>query len=181
MFESHFEKYVGNDCLTKIDGTNFRNQQKGGTKQGNLFGSRKYGGKSALRYELGVDILAGNLVWVGGPYPAGTWTDVKTFDDILSHLLDLGKHIEVDNGYISRADKVKCPNNYWNPTENLGMQSMARSHHETFNGRLKNWGVLSKIYHHDITVHGMVFYACVVVTQLSISNGEPMFEVKYAD
>ena len=31
--------------------------------KGNTFASHKYTGKFALRYELGVNILAGNLVW----------------------------------------------------------------------------------------------------------------------
>ncbi len=61
------------------------------------------------------------------------------------------------------------------------MQGTARSHHETLNRRLKNWGILEKVYRHDITVHGMVFYACAVITQLSIANGEPLFEIEYGD
>jgi hypothetical protein len=43
-----------------INGTDFRIQQKGAARKGNLFSSHKYAGKSALRYELGVDILPGN-------------------------------------------------------------------------------------------------------------------------
>jgi hypothetical protein len=166
-----------------IDGTDYRIQQKGVTKKGNLFGSHKYGGKSALGYELGIDILAGNLVWVLGPYPAGRWMDVKIFDDILSNLLELepGERVEADNGYVGHANKVKCPNNDCNPPENLRVQSAARSRHETFNGCLNNWGILEKVYRHDITVHGTVFYACAVITQLSVANGEPLFEVEYGD
>ena len=61
------------------------------------------------------------------------------------------------------------------------MKWAARSRHETFNGRLKHWGVLEKVYRHDITVHGTVFYACAVITQLSVANGEPLFEVEYGD
>jgi hypothetical protein len=129
-----------------INQTDFRILQKGVAKKGNVFGSHKYGGKSALQYELGVNILAGNSVWVGGPYPAGAWTDVKIFDDILSHLLEPGEHVKADNGYVGHPDKVKCPNNNCNPAENLGMQSAARSRHETFNGRLKNWGILERVY-----------------------------------
>jgi hypothetical protein len=45
----------------------------------------------------------------------------------------------------------------------------------------KNWGILSQIYHHDIMRHGDVFQACAVVTQLTIENGEPLFEVEYKD
>jgi hypothetical protein len=80
-----------------IDGTNFRIQQKGAARKGNLFGSHKYAGKSALRYELGVDTLVGNLVWVKGPYPAGGWNDIKFFNNFLSHCLELGKCDEADN------------------------------------------------------------------------------------
>ncbi len=120
-------------------------------------------------------------MWVLGPYSAGRWTDVKIFDDVLSNRLEPGERAEADNSYVDRADKVKCPNNNCNPPENLGMQSTARSRHETFNGRLNNWGILEKVYRHDITVHSMVFYPCAVITQLSAANGEPLFEVEYGD
>ena len=73
---------------------------------------------------------------------------------------------------------MKCPNNNCNPPENLGMQLAARSCHETFNSRLKNWSILERVYRQDITMHGTVFYACVVITQLSVANGEPLFEVE---
>ena len=165
-----------------IDGTDYRIQQKGIAKKGNVFGSYKYADKkSALQYELGIDILAGILVWVLGPFPAGRWTDVKIFDNVLSNLLKQGERVEADNGYVGRADKAKCPNNDCNPPENLGMQSAARSRHETFNGFLKNWGILERVYRHDITMHGTVFYACAVITQLSVAKGEPLFEVEYGN
>jgi hypothetical protein len=73
------------------------------------------------------------------------------------------------------------PNKDCNPAENLGMQSAARSRHETLSGRLKKLGILEKVYRHNITVHGTVFYAFAVITQLSITNGEPLFEVEYGD
>ncbi len=46
----------------KVYCTNFCIQQKGAARKGSLVGSHKYLGKSALRYKLGADILAGNLV-----------------------------------------------------------------------------------------------------------------------
>ena len=39
----------------------FRIPQKGAVMKGNAFASHKYAGKSALRYELGVDSSWGNL------------------------------------------------------------------------------------------------------------------------
>ncbi len=56
-----------------------------------------------------------------------------------------------------------------------------RGSHETFNGRLKNWGILSQVYRHHIMPHDDVFRACAVVTQLTVADGEPLFEVEYGD
>ncbi len=81
-----------------IDGTDFRIQQKGVAKRGNAFGSHKYAGKSALRYELGIDILKGNLVWVEGPYPAGAWPDIKIFLNTLAGHLLPGERVEARTG-----------------------------------------------------------------------------------
>ena len=105
-----------------IDGTDFRIEQQGPAVRGNAFGSHKYAGKSALRYELGIDILAGNLVWIQGPYPAGKYTDIKIFNSILRHNLEPGERVEADNGYVRHTDKIKCPDNAINPEENLAMQ-----------------------------------------------------------
>ncbi len=67
-------------------------------------------GKSALRYELGIDILAGNLVWVEGPYPVGAWPDIKIFMNTLADTLPPGERIEANNVYMGHPDKVKYPN-----------------------------------------------------------------------
>jgi hypothetical protein len=142
----------------------------------------KYAGKSALRYELGVDILAGNLVWIQGPYPAGKYTDIKIFIKVLRNFLEPGERVEADDeGYRGHPDKIKCPGNDANPTENWAMQGRVRARHETLNGRLKNWGILSQVFHHHIMTHGDVFRACAVVTQLIVENGEPLFEVEHKD
>jgi hypothetical protein len=73
------------------DSTNFCIQKKQFARKGNLFGfgshKYKYVGKSLLHYKLGVDIYAGSLVWVEGPYPAGVCPDVKLFNIVLSHCL----------------------------------------------------------------------------------------------
>ena len=180
-FESRLVDDALNDCTMSIDGTDFRIQQKGVHEKGNAWGSHKYAGKSAVRYELGIDIFKGNLVWVQGPYPAGAWPDIKIFMDCLAGHLLPGERVEADNGYVGHPDKIKCPNNPGNPKRNLGMQAATRSRHETFNGRLKNWGILERTYRHDVRVHGIVFTACAVITQLCVANGEPLFEVEYGD
>jgi hypothetical protein len=84
----------------------------------------------------------------------------KIYNSVLSHCLELDKHIKANNGYVGHADKIKCPNNNCNLVENLGMHSAARSCREMLDRHFKNWGILEKVYHHDITVHG-TFFTCV--------------------
>ena len=93
-FESRLNQDIGNDCLMLVDGTEFRIPQQGKAAKGNAFGSHKYASKSVLRYEVGVDILAGRLVWIQGPYPAGKWPDIKIFNAVLSHCLEPGDRVE---------------------------------------------------------------------------------------
>jgi hypothetical protein len=180
-FEKCKNNNIGNECLMSINGTDFRIPQTGKTTTGNWFASHKYAGKSALRYEIGVSILGGDLVWIQGPYPAGQFSDFKIFNKVLRQFLETGERVEADNGYVGTADKIKCPNNPCNPIENEGMQSRVQSCHETINGRFKTWGILNEVYRHDIRQHGEVFREIAIITQLAIENGSPLFQVEYKD
>jgi hypothetical protein len=160
VFESRLINNIGNDCLMTINGTNFHIQQKGAARKRNLFGSHKYAANSALCYKLGVDILAGNLVWVEGPYPTGAWNGINFLNSVLLHCLESGKHVEVNNSYVGHANKIKCPQNNCNLAENLGMQGAARSCHEMLNKHLMSWSILEKVFRHDITCMGW-FFTCV--------------------
>ena len=130
---------------------------------------------------MGVDILVWNLVWIQGPYPASKYTDIKILNKVFHHLLEPGKRVEADEGYRGHPDKIKCPGNGSNPAENRAMQGRVRVHHETINGWLKTQGIISQVFCHRITMQGDVFRACAVVTQLTVENGVPLFEVEYGD
>jgi hypothetical protein len=182
VFESRKDSGSLNDCLISVDGTDVRIPQQGPAIPGNPFSSFKFKGKCGLRYEIGVDILAENIVWVNGPYAAGKYTDIEFFRRGLAHWLDEHKRVEADNGYIGEVpQKVKCPGCASNPTENQVMQNRVRSRHESLNGRLKNWAILTSVYCHDLMEHGNVFQAIAVITQISINVGEKLFEVDYSD
>ena len=170
-----------NDCLMSVDGTDFQIEQKGPAVKGNAYGSHKLAGKSGLRYELGICIRTGHLVWIEGPYAAGQWNDIAIFNNCLASFLDPNERVEADNGYRGHEDKIKCPKNASNHPDNLAMQARVRSRHETFNGRLKNWANLKQVFRHDISLHGTVFLACAVITELMVENEEPLFAVEYKD
>ncbi len=83
--------------------------QQGPAIPGNPFSLFKFKGKCGLRYEIGVDILAGNILWFNRPYAAGKYPDIKIFCSGLAHFLDKYERVEADNGYIGKApQKVKC-------------------------------------------------------------------------
>jgi hypothetical protein len=163
-----------------VNGTDFRVPQKGTATKGNAFASHKYAGKSALCYEMGVSILGGDLVWIQGPYPAGKCTDIEIFNKVLRHFLDPGEQVEANKGYVGHPEKIECPQNVGTPAEKWVMQGRGCIMRCWIGGK-KNWGILSQVYHHNIMWHGNVFQACAVVTQLTIKNGEPLFEVEYKD
>jgi hypothetical protein len=77
-----------NDCLISVDGTDVRIPQQGPAIPGNLFSLFKFKGKCRLWYEIGGDILAGNILWVNEPYAAGKYLDIRFFCSGLAHWLD---------------------------------------------------------------------------------------------
>jgi hypothetical protein len=94
----------------------------------------------------------------------------------LRNFLEPGERVEADEGYRGHPYKIKFPGNDANPAENRGMQGRVRARHKTLNGWLKNWGILSQVFRHHITMHGDVFRACAVVMQLTIQVGEVEYE-----
>ena len=98
----------------------------------------------------------------------------------MSHLEE-GERVDADDGYIGEAPGcIKCPQSFLNPQETLFMQQRVRNRQETVNKR-ENWGVLKQVYMHHFTGHGDLFNAIVVITQITINNGEPLFQCGYRD
>ena len=162
--------------MVSVDGTDFRIAE-----QGSKFYSHKFK-KSGLRYEVGLCILSGEIVWINGPYECGIWNDILIFCDSILTKLTENERIEADDGYVGEAPRyIKCPKSFGNPEETLAMQARLRSRQETVNNRFKNWGVMRQTYRHSIPTHGDAFRAVAVITQISILNGESLFECSYRD
>ena len=71
---------MGNDCLVSVDGTDFEIQEPWPYHRlhSRMWFSHKFKGPG-LRYEVGLSILGGEIVWIGGPYACGLWPDLKIF------------------------------------------------------------------------------------------------------
>ncbi len=120
-----------------IDGTNFHILQKGVMTRSNKFASHKYGGKSALRYKLGLDILEGNLVWIEGPYASRKYPNISIFWNCLENFLDPNKLVVADKGYVGEAPEFECPNSTTLRDDHREMIWRVLAKHKTINAQLK--------------------------------------------
>ena len=138
--------------------------------------------KSAVRYEIAVSILGGDIVWLSGPHQPGLYNDLDIFRLSLATFLEPFERVEADDGYAGEAPlKVKCPSCITVPEKKKKMMSRVRSRQETVNKRLKDWSILRQTYRHNIIDHRDVMGAICVITQLAINNGECLFEVEFED
>jgi DDE superfamily endonuclease len=166
----------GSICKITVDGTDCRIQepQPFCTK----WYSHKFKGPG-IRYEVGLCIQTGWIVWINGPFPCGSHPDIKIARSWLFDLLEPGEKVLADGGYRDGGVHAVTPTGLHN--EDDYMKSVARSRHETVNGRIKNFHILKNIYRSNLNDHGSVFSACAVITQIAIQTDEPLFQVEYKD
>ena len=152
--------------------------------QGPAFSSHKFKKKSGLRYEIAICIQTGTVVWINGPYPCGRYPDITIFRDALMLHLSEAERVEADDGYVGEAPRhIKCPKSFTNPQETLFMQQRVRNRQETINKRLKDWGILRQMFRHveQLCSHGSVVRTILVLEQIAINQGEPLFQTGYKD
>ena len=156
-----------------VDGTDFRINEPAPFSP--KWFSHKYQA-AGLRYEIGICIQTGDIVWVHGPFPAGAWSDLKIFKSKLAHLLLPGEMVEADGTY--RHRKVRTPLNFVSQTDKRA-KNKARARHETVNRRLKQWGCLKQQFRHTLAYHSRCVEAVCVFTQQAFNRGEGPFPVTY--
>jgi hypothetical protein len=130
--------------------------------------SHKFGGHG-LRYEIGLCITTGNIVWAHGAYPCGEWPDLRLARDAFINHLEIGEKALADKGYRD--------NNYFvNPNGNQ-MKKKILARHETVNKRVKQLYSMKNVFRHVLTLQPSFFRAVVNVTQIMIDNGEPCMKL----
>lgn len=122
---------------------------------------------AGIRYEIGLSIGNGDIVWASGGFPCGEWTDIKIAKNHYLH------HASRE---VTLADKGYRYQNFFKQPTNV-IEKRLLSRHETVNGRLKNFEILNTRFRHALKKHPMVFHACVNLTQVAINCGEKLFEI----
>jgi hypothetical protein len=107
--------------------------------------SKKLNGPG-FKYEIGVCILTGDIVWVNGPFKAGR-NDVTIFsEDGLKFALAEDEAVEVDAGY-KGDDALKNPN-VAQTRRDRREKSIVRARHEIINSWFKKFEVLNAVFRH---------------------------------
>eukprot|EP00536_Pseudo-nitzschia_multiseries_P016972 jgi/Psemu1/48718/gm1.48718_g len=138
------------------------------------------GWPESVKYEVGFCLKTGWIVWINGPF-VGSKNDGTIFKKGLSNLLHDNEAVEVDRGYRG-DDKMKLPDMGFTRIERK-MKSNTWSQHETVNGRLKIFNILTSHFWHMkpnrqgmMQKHKICFEAVAVITQLKFVSGETTFE-----
>jgi hypothetical protein len=131
--------------------------------------SHKFHGPG-LRYELGLCIRTGEIVWAHGGLPCGEWSDLRLARDAIIHVLDPGERIIADRGYRDQTF-FDIPNG--NEDDEQKRKILAR--HETVNRRIKQFCCMSQRFRHSLRLHPRFFHAVTNLTELMIENGEPLY------
>ena len=144
--------------------------------------SHKFKGPG-LRYEVALNILTGQICWINGPFACGKYNDWTIFSKHgLMDNLELNERVEADEIYKAGDPKyTKTPRSCFHKKEKKEMRQKIMGRQETINKRNKQWGATSKIFQHTMAKHSMVFRAVMVITELIIENGEPLFDCEYND
>ena len=103
---------------------------------------------AGVRYEVGIAIQTGDIVWVNGPFPCGAFPDhvIVALPGGLEQSLLPGERYLCDGVYRYRP-RATTPTGTHTPLDR--MKAEARARHETINGRFKRIGVLRQRFRHD--------------------------------
>lgn len=182
QLDDRFQGYNGSvSCLMSIDGVDCMINEPWPFNE--KWYSKKFNGPG-VKYEVGVCIATGRIVWLNGPFVAST-NDGTIFKNTLEAMLADDEGVEVDAGY-KGSPKFKTPTVAVN-SKDRKQKSVVRGRHENVNGRLKIFDVLNIPFRHTKTRqgksmmenHGSCMKAVAVITNCRFDNGDKLYGVQY--
>ena len=167
----------GSRCKITVDGTDFRILEP--TPFNRKWFSSKFRGPG-VRYEVGVCIQTGWIVWINGPFPCGGWPDLKIALNDLVHMFVGDERAVADSGYKGHEHYFDTPWRFLDTDYQKSRKALARARHECNNRRFKQWRILKEVFRHNVVKHGCVFMAVANIEQTLIQKTPP-WQVDYYD
>ena len=176
-WNSRYLRNNGSLCLVSVDGTDFMINEPSPFDP--KWFSIKFKGPG-VKYEIGLCIQTGEIVWVNGPFPCGRYPDhvMVAQPGGLEDCLAAGEFYLCDGVYRNRPRSV-TPTGHHTPRDR--MKAMARARHETVNGRFKRFGVLRQRFRHEVYRHRPCALSVFNIIQVEMEEEYPIFQVQYYD
>ena len=149
-----------------VDGTDFRIKEP--TPFSSSWYSHKFKGPG-VRYEIGVCIATGWIVWANGPYRCGAYADETIARLGLHTILEEGEHYIADGGY--QSTEAIVPMDAVTEDETRYMQ-ICRSRHETINRYFKHFASIANIFTRHVSKHALFAHSIINIVQIGIMHGE---------
>ncbi|KAG4076206.1 hypothetical protein HA402_014755 [Bradysia odoriphaga] len=127
-----------------------------------------------LRYEIGLSIQTGHIVWKNTGYPCGDSSEIALARESYTLCVEPGEKTFAKKAYRNKQFFI-LPNQS-NKTEHESI--MAR--HLQLTQRLRRFSSLKQPFRHDLEKHTTVFNAVINVVQLMLENGDPFRDVDYS-
>ena len=133
--------------------------------------------KAGLAYELGVSLTESRLIWMNGPFKAGT-SDKKIFKEggLKQRLEQFGKRGIGDGGYTGFPMLLSTPNAHDSDAVKL-FKSRALKRHEKLNGHIKTFASMSGRFRHGVPRFKCCFEAVCVICQYRMEMGSDLYDV----
>ena len=162
-----------------VDGTHLRHEEIAGSdvpKDPKIFSFKHH--CEGFNYEIGVSLRDSRIVWLNGPFEAGTYNDNKVFKEcgLKKKLESSGKKAIADKGYEGHPTLISTPNSH-DSEEVSTFKSRARLRHEKVNGKLKEFECLSARFRHGKDQLQACFEATAVIVQYKMEMGEPLYDI----
>jgi hypothetical protein len=142
-----------------------------------MWSSHKLGGRAGVNYEIALCIYKPTLLWINGPVPAGLKNDIAIYKGDLmernrQYATSVGRSVKGigDKGYRGAGEFLSTRNPF-DSEDVYEFKDRVLARHETYNSRLKNWQVLTKLFRHDLDFHGVCFRAINTVLVYQLNNG----------
>jgi hypothetical protein len=126
----------------------------------------------ALKYQVTLAAQRQQCIHIYGPVRGGMSDKEMLARSGVLRRLRKGKLCSGDRGYIDKKWKhqVSWPNLH-DSKETNNMKSRIRLRHETFNGKMSQYGTMRQNWRHTKEQHGLAFRAVAVTIQYALDNG----------